>query len=206
MAKRKLQPVIVPEEVPLKLDLGCGPNKLEGFTGVDIRPFPGVDRLSDLTKIPWVLNHAEEGGRIIPGDVPLGDESVSEVYCSHFVEHLTGPQRVEFFNELYRVLKTGAQARIICPNWSHERSYGDPTHQWPPVCSWTFFYLNKAWRDANAPHVGYTCDFDHAIVGLHDPNDQWVSLRNMETKIIMMSRNVNTTTDVIATLTKRPAV
>jgi hypothetical protein len=170
----------------LKLDLGCGPNKLPGYVGVDIMDFPAVDVRHDLTK-PW----------------PWKTDSVAEVHSSHFVEHLTGAQRIPFFNELYRVLQAGAQARIICPIWSHERAYGDPTHQWPPVSTWSFFYLNKAWRDGNAPHVPYTCDFDHVIVGTHDPNDQYVSMRNMETKVILMSRSVNTTTDIVATLTKR---
>lgn len=185
MAKPKLKAVPEPE-TPLNLDLGCGKNKAQGFTGVDSIKFEGVDLVHDLTK-PW----------------PWGNESVSEVHSSHFLEHLTGSQRIHFFNELYRVMKVGSQARIICPNWSHERAYGDPTHQWPPVSSWTFFYLLKAWRDGNAPHVGYTCDFDHVIVGTHDPNDQYVNMRNMETKVILMSRGINTTTDIIATLTKR---
>lgn len=187
MAKAKLKPTPAPTpEAPLRLDLGCGPNKAEGFFGVDIMSFPAVDLRHDLTK-PW----------------PWKNDSVSEVHSSHFVEHLTGAQRVPFFNELYRVLKVGAQARIICPNWSHDRAYGDPTHQWPPVSTWMYFYMNKVWRDANAPHVGYTCDFDHAIIGVHDPYDPYVNLRNMETKIILMSRGINTTTDVIATLTKK---
>ena len=187
MAKAKKKLAEAPKPVPpLRLDLGCGKNKLEGFTGVDAIAFPGVDKVCDLTKTPW----------------PWANDSVSEVHASHFIEHLTGAQRVPFFNELYRVMKPGAQARIICPNWSHERAYGDPTHQWPPVSSWTFFYLHKAWRDVNAPHVGYTCNFEHVIVGVHDPNDSYVNTRNMETKIILMSRSVNVTTDIVATLTK----
>lgn len=188
-ANRKLKAAPAPE-TPIRLDLGCGPRKQEGFIGVDAIAFPGVDVNIDLRKTPW----------------PWKGDSVSEVHASHFLEHLTGAERVPFFNELYRVLKVGAQARIICPNWSHERAYGDPTHQWPPVCTWTFFYINKGWRDQNAPHCGYTCDFDHAIVGMHDPNDQYVALRNMETKIILMSRSVNTTTDICATLIKRAPI
>lgn len=190
MAKKKHKSVDKALSVPnLKLDLGCGTRKQEGFLGVDAMKFPGVDLVFDLRK-PW----------------PWATGSVQEVYSSHFLEHLTGAERVPFFNELYRVLTDGGVARIICPNWSHERAYGDPTHQWPPVCSWTFFYLHKPWRDVNAPHVGYTGNFDHVITGSHDPNDQWVAFRNMETKIIFMSRHVNTTTDIIVTLTKRPLV
>lgn len=176
---------------PLRLDLGCGKNKIkvEGqqWTGVDAIAFDGVDLVADLRVMPW----------------PWADESVDEVNCSHFLEHLTGTERIGFFNELYRVLKPGSPARIITPHWSHERAYGDPTHQWPPVCGWTYFYLLKDWRDINAPHAGYTCDFDYMLAGTHDPNDTHVAFRQMEVKMVMMNRNINTTTDLIATLTKR---
>lgn len=181
----------------LKLDLGCGKNKLAGFTGVDRIAFEGVDLVHDLRVLPW----------------PFEDDSVEEVHSSHFVEHLEQQERVYFFNELYRVLKPGASARIITPHWSHERAYGDPTHKWPAIGSWFYFYLQKSWREINGPHadsanneIGYSCDFDYVIAGCHDPNDTWVSLRNMETKMVMMSRNINTTTDLIATVTKRAIV
>jgi len=129
----------------VKLDLGCGKNKREGFTGVDSRQFDGVDVVHDLSSIPW----------------PWENDSVEEVHCSHFVEHLTAPQRIDFANELCRVLKKGAKAFVITPHWCSARAYGDMTHQWPPVSEWWFLYLNKAWRDANAPHNDrYTCDFD----------------------------------------------
>jgi hypothetical protein len=136
---------------PLKLDLGCGINKLEGFHGVDALQLKGVDTVADLTK-PW----------------PWADGAVSEVHCSHFVEHLESMERVHFWNELYRVMKPNATAKIITPSWSSGRAYGDPTHKWPPVSEWTFHYLSKKWREVNAPHVdstnvpwGLNCDFDH---------------------------------------------
>lgn len=191
MRKKNTVPLPVSAPAPdIRLDFGCGNNKREGFLGVDAIAFPAVDVRLDLTVTPW----------------PWDSDSVTEAHASHFVEHLTGAQRVVFFNELYRVLKVGAQVTIICPNWSHERAYGDPTHQWPPISTWTFFYLRKEWRDPNAPHCGYTCDFDHVVTGAHDPNDQWVAFRNMETKMNLMYRSVNTTTDIFATLTKRAPV
>ena len=73
--KKKLKAV---EAVPLlKLDLGCGKNKQAGFHGVDSIKFEGVDTICDLTK-PW----------------PWADSSVSDVYCSHFIEHLNGEERI----------------------------------------------------------------------------------------------------------------
>jgi predicted SAM-dependent methyltransferase len=132
------------ETTPLKLDLGCGPNKRPGFVGVDSRSFPGVDVVADLRQ-RW----------------PWDDGSVEEVFCSHFVEHLTAPERIHFVNELYRVLRPGCAAELIVPNWASARAYGDLTHQWPPVSPHWFYYLNKTWRAQYAPHNDfYTCDFD----------------------------------------------
>ena len=145
MAKKKSALALVPPTVELKLDLGCGPNKQPGFTGVDIRQFDGkVDVVCDLSKATW----------------PWADHSVTEVYCSHFLEHLEAMERVHFANELYRVLIVGGKATIITPHFAAERAYGDVTHKWPPVTGFWFYYLDKGWRANNAPHNDfYTCDF-----------------------------------------------
>src|SRR5262249_42658475 len=109
---------------------------------------------------------------------------------------------ITFFNELYRVLKVGAQALIVTPDWSHSSAYGDPTHQWPPMSGWYPLYLLKAWRDVNAPHVPYVCDFDFVLAGGWY---QWLSTRNDEFKQFAMQRYINSQTEVIVTLTKREA-
>lgn len=168
---------------PLRLDLGCGPRKREGFHGVDAMAFEGVDTVLDLRQT-W----------------PWADASVDEVSSSHFVEHLTGAERIHFFNELGRVLKPGAKAYIVTPDWAHDCAYGDPTHQWPPMSRWYPLYLHKEWRAGNAPHVGYTCDFDHVIGGSWDG---WLETRNMEFRIFAMQRYNNSMRDLQVTFTKR---
>lgn len=181
-ANAKAEAVLVAQ--PTRLDLGCGTKKREGFHGVDCRDFDGVDTIFDLRSTPW----------------PWGENTIEEVHSSHFVEHLTGAERIGFFNELCRVMKQGGKALIVTPDWSHACAYGDPTHQWPPMSGWYALYLNKAWRDANAPHVGYTCDFDYAIGGSWD---EWLVPRNMETRQFAMQRYINSTRDLMVTLVKR---
>ena len=75
--------VVKPAEpaAPLKLDFGCGKNKRDGFHGVDAIKFDGVDTVADL-RMKWLW----------------GDATVVEAHASHFLEHLTGPERVHFFN------------------------------------------------------------------------------------------------------------
>lgn len=170
----------------MKLDLGCGPKKKEGFLGVDSRLFEGVDVIHDLRKKPW----------------PWKDGSVDEIYSRHFLEHLTGQERIIFFDEIYRVLKDDGIATIITPHWSHECAYGDPTHQWPPVTNWTYYYLNKEWRLNYAPHTEYQCNFDYELMASHALNDQILATQDNQAKKFMMSRNINTACELIAHLTK----
>ena len=85
------------------------------------------------------------------------------MHCSHFVEHLTGPERIHFVNELYRVLVPEGKARIIAPHWCSPRAFGDLTHQWPPVSEWWFLYVNKGWREVNAPHSGYNPEVNFEV-------------------------------------------
>lgn len=171
--------------VELKLDLGCGPNKKEGFIGVDSRKFPGVDKVVDLGKAKW----------------PWKDNSVVEAHSSHMLEHLTGPERIHFVNELYRVLKPGAGCQLIVPHWASCRAYGDLTHQWPPVSEFWFYYLDKNWRAANAPHNdGYTCDFECTWgYSLH----QNIQTRNQEYQMHAISFWKEAAQDIIATMKKR---
>jgi SAM-dependent methyltransferase len=193
------------DAAPLKLDLGCGPNKRDGFHGVDVRQFDGkVDTVLDLAR-PLTyksdgLPTGWHGSPIAYEPWPWADDSVDEAHSSHFVEHLTGAERVHFFNELYRVLRKGAKVTIIVPAWNSERAYGDPTHQWPPFCGFAFFYLDKGWREANAPHVGYTCDFE--FVGGNSISPQW-AVRNQEVQAFAQTHYVNVAQDIHVTLTKR---
>lgn len=168
--------------IALRLDIGCGRSTPEGWEGIDAIDF-GQKHIFDVR-----------------GGLPFADGSVAEARSSHFVEHLTGAERVAFFNELWRVLAPDAVALIVTPNWSHACAYGDPTHQWPPMSQWYPLYLHRDWRAANAPHTGFTCHFDHTIAGSWDPA---LESRNPETRSFMMNHYTNGWRDLIVTLTKR---
>lgn len=174
-----------------KLDFGCGPHKREGFQGVDALPFVGVDHVVDLTKTPW----------------PWDDNSVAEAHASHFAEHLTAMQRVAFVNELYRILVPGGTCQVITPHWASCRAYGDPTHQWPPLSEFWFFYLNKDWRMQNAPHTdaqhlpgGFNCNFDATWGYSLKPE---LTVRNQEYQQMAIQNYKEVCLDTIATLTKK---
>src|SRR6185369_2289998 len=116
------------EKVKVRLDIACGKSKKQGFTGVDI--WQGADIVVDLEKYPW----------------PFEDNSVDEVYCSHYIEHV--PDLISFANELNRIMKVGAKAEIIAPYYSSIRAWQDPTHL-RAISENTFLYFNKKWRIIN---------------------------------------------------------
>jgi predicted SAM-dependent methyltransferase len=169
----------------VKLDLGCGKNKKEGFLGVDCIPFEGVDVVCNLGNDVW----------------PWEDKSVDEVHCSHMLEHLKPKERIHFANELYRVLKVGAKAAISTPHYASVRAFGDLTHEWPPVVTFWYLYLNKEWRTSQAPHnTEYTCDFDHGYgFGLHP----MVQLRNQDYQNYAVIHLLEGAQDLLVTLTRR---
>jgi hypothetical protein len=179
LRKLKLAPA-----TPLKLDLGCGPHKREGFVGIDVRAFPSVDKVADLTK-PW----------------PWADASVTEVHASHFVEHLTADQRVHFVNELWRVLIPGGTAQVITPWWASTRAYGDLTHQWPPVTPFWHLYLNKEWREANAPHSNYDDAVNFVITHGVQMSPE-IAVRNQEYQQFAVGHYIEAAQDMVATWTK----
>ena len=171
---------------PIRLDLGCGKNKAQGYVGVDSLPFENVDVVCDLAAGRW----------------PWDDGTVDEVRCSHFVEHLKPDERVHFANECFRILKPGGKVQIIVPFWGSTRAYGDLTHQWPPVTEFWLFYLNKAWRDGNAPHnTAYTCDFESPPTYGYMPSGALVG-RSAEYVQFALNHYREAATDMIATLTK----
>lgn len=194
----KRERIMKKKDTPLKLNLGSGPTKMDGFLSVDCIDFPEVDVKADLTK-KW----------------PWKNDTVEEVAASHVVEHFTSTERIHFVNELWRVLVPGGKATITTPNWSSCRAYGDPTHQWPPVSEFWFYYLSKEWRlgdkeknlYANAPHTdakylkgGFACDFEATWgYSLHPT----VQLRNQEAQQFMVQFYKEATQDIIATLTKK---
>lgn len=97
----------------MKLDIGCGKNKRQGFIGLDINPDSNADIIASATNLP------------------IGDAEASEINCSHLVEHLYPDEARQFFKEVFRVLAAGGIAKIkIDRDWSKRRLFRkDPEHR-----------------------------------------------------------------------------
>ena len=73
----------------LFLNLGCGELPIKDCVNVDIKPMKHVDKVVDLSKLPW----------------PWPDSSFDGIYMIHSLEHFINP--LEIINECHRILKPG---------------------------------------------------------------------------------------------------
>jgi SAM-dependent methyltransferase len=84
----------------VKIDIGCGRMKQDGFIGIDNSPYSMADYIIDLNKDP----------------LPFEDNTVDYVYSSHCLEHLSNLENV--LSEIYRVCKPNAQIFITVPYYN----------------------------------------------------------------------------------------
>lgn len=158
----------------MKLNLGCGYNKQDGFLNVDASDACSPDKVWDLERTPW---------EIAPYAVPepLEDSTVSEVLLTHVLEHLgQTPQAFKaIIQELYRVCLDGALIRITVPHPRHDDFLGDPTHV-RAIVPQLFDLLNReaceAWKQQGGANsllaFEWGVDFRHATapVAVLDPS------------------------------------
>lgn len=81
----------------MKLNLGCGHMRLEGFVNVDLA---GSDQDVDLSVFPW----------------PWGDYTVEGIVASHILEHFTKGDAYVFMAECYRILEPFGNLHIAVPD------------------------------------------------------------------------------------------
>ncbi len=89
----------------MKLNLGCGDNRIEGFSNIDIFDGDAVDAVVDLNKFPY----------------PWKDNSIEYIYCTNTLEHLRDPEL--FWFEVFRILKPKARIEVRVPHYKSKGSY-----------------------------------------------------------------------------------
>src|SRR3990167_316583 len=154
-----------------RLDLACGNNKQEGFIGVDIiKEGTHADVEHNLLIFPW----------------PFEDNSIDEIFCSHFLEHIPhgygfNDPFFDFFNELWRVLKPEGKITFITPYYTSIRAFQDPTHQ-RFITEATYAYLDIDWRKENKLEH-YPIKTDFKVISceyVYHPDSQNIDLQDQE--------------------------
>jgi len=100
--------------VGLKINLGSGFKRIDGFLNVDDDPLVEPDYIVNLDDVNIKL--------------PFEDSSVEEIRAHHILEHI-GDGFIPLMKELYRVSEHGCILDIISPNETHSAFHGDPTHK-----------------------------------------------------------------------------
>ncbi|MBP2027142.1 SAM-dependent methyltransferase [Acetoanaerobium pronyense] len=98
------------ENLGLKIDIGCGRKKQEGFIGIDSSPYSTADYILDLNL----------------DKLPFEDNSVDYVYSSHCLEHLDNLEHI--VSEIYRVCKHNAQVFITVPYYNTSANLANIYH------------------------------------------------------------------------------
>ena len=173
-----------------KLQLGCGPNPIEGFFNTDIRPFENVYYVDECEPLPF------------------RDETFHFIFLEHNFEHLSYQEGRALLRECFRILKPGGVLRLTTPCLEFLLSiYQHPeTEQSQNYMNWHFQkYAPEMYNDFKGelpPALlisnfmrfwGHKCLYDHStmqrcleLAGFHDVHfceigkSNHIELQNLE--------------------------
>jgi len=113
----------------MRLNLGCGFRKIEGYVNIDARKEVKPDKVLDVTK-----------------GLPYDDDSVDEVRAYDFLEHIPIGKTVFVISEIWRVLKPEGKLEHFTPTTDGRGAFQDPTHvSFWNLNSWLYF-MNDEYR------------------------------------------------------------
>ena len=122
--------------LPVKLNLGCGPNIKPGWINIDL--FHESANLQLDLREPW----------------PFPDGGVSHIYSEHVFEHFEFHSEVpHFLSESLRLLQPGGIFDVGVPDTEWPlRCYGDRGKDY-----WTFAYggIHPKWCETQLDHINY---------------------------------------------------
>lgn len=166
----------------MKINIGGGYKRYDGFLNVDMDP---------LTKPDFIVNLESD-------TFPIDDSTVNEVKAYHILEHI-GPGFFHLIQELYRICENGAIIDIQVPHHRHEIFFGDASHIRPI----TVEMMRQFSKNYNEYHIeqfnsssgfGLRLGVDFEIIDFYfKPDDIWAKRFESMTaeEIEDVSRNFN---------------
>jgi len=162
----------------IKLELGSGAKKgTNGFTTVDRG---GADIYRDLRK-----------------GIPLKDNTVSVIYTSHMLEHISYSQLIPFLKECRRVLKAGGHISVCVPNarnyiqaYVEKRNFRNPQSFYQPAIVDTGSWIDQLnYMAYMAGEHCYMFDEENLINTLGKAGFASVRLRSFDQSIDLKERD-----------------
>jgi predicted SAM-dependent methyltransferase len=121
----------------LRLNIGCGPNRKDGWVNIDIFS-PQADLTLDMRE-----------------PLPFADGSATIIYSEHFFEHLDYPGITKrFLKESYRILKPGGTFSVGVPDtqWPLEAYVGPDDRGYFPFAKAAW---HPAWCETRLEQINY---------------------------------------------------
>ncbi len=107
----------------MNVDFGCGNHKVWGAIGIDQFPVGSVDCVANVETA-----------------IPVSDNSVTEAYAYHFLEHCVDPVRV--LEEFWRVVRSSGRLHLRVPHASTpSTAWSDMTHKRGGFATSSFEYF-----------------------------------------------------------------
>jgi len=122
----------------MKLHIGCGKKYLPGYKHLDVIDYEHVDFVCDAR----YLNMIE-------------DETVSEIYACHILEHVERSEVADVLREWSRVLKPEGVIRVAVPNF--ETVVEEYLENRDLPCFQGLLYGGQTY-DYNFHHVAFDCE------------------------------------------------
>lgn len=105
----------------MKINLGCGKKPKKGFINVDFN--------SDLADLN--INLEKEGLK------HFKTNTITNIYSSHFLEHLKPETYLTFLEDMYRISKNGCIWDLVLPFPNFNNLYSNPLHY--RAFAWGYF-------------------------------------------------------------------
>lgn len=145
----------------MKLNLGSGYKRYEGFTNVDADHHCQPDYLVNLET----------------GVLPFTDNTITEIRAYHILEHI-GTGFIPLLQEIYRVCEHGALIDIRVPHHFHETFLSDPTHKRPITVEGMRLFSQKVnrheiARNGTSSTLGIMYDVDFELVDFDFVHDAY---------------------------------
>jgi SAM-dependent methyltransferase len=131
----------------MKLNIGSGFTRREGFINVDCLPYIGkngkqyTDVVCDIEREP----------------LPYEDNSVDEIVCLEVLEHLDN--LIFAMNEMWRVLKPEGVLRGKVPKEGGRGAMADPTHKRVFITDTFDYFTGVNRKDASRPSRPRNADY-----------------------------------------------
>jgi hypothetical protein len=116
----------------IKLDVGCGQYKIDGYVGIDQRDIKGVDIVHDICEFPW----------------PIADDSCTDIVMNLVWACIEPKFRIKVMDELWRVAKKGCTLHIRETHTLARTAMHDPVY-YSGANEVTFLYFDPRHQKYN---------------------------------------------------------